>query len=44
MNLVTSPSIPTDAKGKRNIGQGVVMTSTTSSSIKKPKLFKDAFL
>lgn len=44
MNLVTTPSIPTNAKGKRNIGQDVVITSTTNPSIKNLKLFKDAFL
>ena len=44
LNLVTTPSIPTDAKGKRKIGQDVAMTGTTNSSVKKPKLFKDAFL
>ena len=44
MNLVTTPSVTTDSKGKRKIGQDVVITSTTSRSVKNPKLFKDAFL
>ena len=44
LHLVATPPIPIDAKGNRKIGQDVVMTSTTSSSFKKPKLFKDAFL
>ena len=44
MNLVSTPSIPTDAKGKRKIGQEVVITSATSPSVKKSKLLKDAIL
>ena len=44
MNLVTTPSVPNDAKGKRKIGQDVVITGTTIPSAKKPNLLKDVFL
>ena len=44
INLVTTPSIPIDAKGERKIGQEALVTSTTCPSAKKPKLFKDSFL
>ena len=44
MNLVTTPLVPTDAKGNKNIGQDDIITSTTSPSVKNPKLFKNAFL
>ena len=44
MNLVTTSSFPTDSKGKRNVVQDPIETSTTSPSTKKLKLFKDPFL
>ena len=44
MNLVTTSSAPMDAKGNRKVGQDPMITSTTSPSSKKLKLFKDPFL
>lgn len=44
MNLVITPSVPTDAKGKRKIWQEMLITSTTSPSTMKPKIVKDSFL
>ena len=44
MNLVTTSSVPTDAKGKRKVGQDPIVTITTSPSTKRIKLFKDPFL
>ena len=44
MNLVTTSTVQTDAKGKRKVGQDPMITSTTSPSAKNLKLFKDPFL
>ena len=44
MNLATTSSVPTDAKGKRKVGQDPMISSTTSPSTKKLKLLKDPFL
>ena len=44
MNLLTTTSNLTNAKGKLNIGDDIVMTNPTSPSSKNTKLFNDAFL
>ena len=44
MNLATTSTIQIDSKGKRKVGHDPMITSTTSPSSKKLKLFKDPFL
>lgn len=44
MNLVTTSTVQTGPKGKRKVGQDPMITSTTSPSTKKLKLFRDLFL
>ena len=43
MNLATTSTVQTDTKGKRNIGQDLMITRTTSPLSKNLKLFKDPF-
>ena len=42
LNLATTSTIQTNPKGKRKVGQGPIIT-TTSPLVKKLKLFKDPF-
>ena len=44
MNLATTSTVQIDPKGKWKVGQDPMITSTTSPSAKKLKLFKDPFL
>ena len=44
MNLAMNSTVQIVPKGKRKVGQDPMITSTTSPSAKKLKLFKDPFL
>ena len=45
MDLATTSNSQTDPKGKRKVGQDpMIITTTTSPSVKKLTLFKDPFL
>lgn len=44
MDLATTSTVQTNPKGKRKVRQDPMITTTTSPSAKKLKLFKDPFL
>ena len=43
-NMDITPLVLADDKGKRKIGQDIVIINTTNPIVKKPKIVKDPFL